>query len=343
MNDLLKAGHIEYKIARRFQIVLQRDKGKSAQEIADNYGIGRSTVSVIVNRYNAAGIESLMHDKTRKPGKAPISEELKNEICNVVCTEKPKNATHWSVRDLAKRFHIGKSTINNILRERNIKPHLDKEFQFSTDPLFKEKLTDVVGLYMNPPDNAIVLCVDEKSEIQALERTAPLLPLGEHVPAAHSSDYYRYGTTTLFAALDMLTGNVVGDCKEKHKSSDFIAFLKKLDKKCEKGKTLHIILDNYSAHKSKETNEYLAAHTERFSLHFIPTHSSWLNMVERWFSEITSKRIRRESWDSVQELVKAIKEFITTWNKSKRKFVWTKSAPQILDSIAKAKDAYGVK
>jgi transposase len=345
MEELLRAGQIKYKYATRIQIVMQRAVGKSAREIADNYGVGRSSVSVIVKRYNEGGIELLLRDKTRKPGKKPISEELKNEICKVACTEKPEGATHWSVRALARRFHIGKTTINMILRERNIKPHLDKSFQYSTDIAFEEKLTDVVGLYMNPPDNAIVYSVDEKTEIQALERTQPLLPLSEHVPACHTADYERHGTTTLFAALSMLTGNVIGDCRDKHKSADFIAFLKQIDEASDKDKVLHIIVDNYSSHKSKETNEFLKKSNEykdRFVLHFIPTHSSWLNMVERWFAEITNKQIRRESWESVEQLIDAIKRFIETWNQSKRIFVWHKSASQILDNIAKSKQAHSV-
>jgi hypothetical protein len=231
-----------------------------------------------------------LRDKTCKPGTAPISVELKNKICAAACQEKPENATHWSTRSLAERFHIGKTTVNGILRERDIKPHLVKKFHFSTDSHFEEKLTDVVDLYLNPPDNAIVLCVDEKSQIQALERSAPILPLSPHVPERQSVDYYRHGTTTLFAALDMRTGNVKGICNKEHKSKDFIAFLKKLDKDCEKRKTLHIILDHYSAHKSKEAQKYLATKKKRFALHFIPTHSSWLNMVERWFAPETQKR-----------------------------------------------------
>jgi transposase len=304
MEKLLRAGHIAHKYARRLQIVLRRAQGKSAQEIADNYAVGRSTVSTIVNRYNSGGIEALLRDKTRKPGKAPLSEALKNKICETACHEKPQNATQWSVRSLAEKFKVGKTTVNTLLRERGIKPHLVKTFKFSTDEHFQEKLTDVVGLYVNPPDNAIVLCVDEKSQVQALERSAPLLPLGPHVPARQSADYFRHGTTTIFAALDMLTGNVKGTMNQEHQSIDFIAFLKKLDRECPKGKVLHIILDNYSTHKAKETKEYLSSDRvkERFVLHFIPTHSSWLNMVERWFAGITNKRIRRERWESVAQL-----------------------------------------
>jgi len=338
MENLLDAGHIAYKYGR-LQIVLQRAAGKSASEIADNYSAGRSTVSTIVNRYNKGGIEPLLRGKTRKPGRQPISVEVKNKICETACHEKPKDATHWSVRELAKKYHVSKTAINTILRERDIKPHLVKSFTFSTDEHFEEKLNDVVGLYLNPPDNALILCVDEKSQVQALERNAPLLPLGPHIPARQTADYFRHGTTTIFAALDMLTGNVKGATKEQHKSADFIAFLKKLDRECEKGKELHIILDNYSAHKSKETNKYLTSEEvkDRFVLHFIPTHSSWLNMVERWFAEITNKRIRRESWESVAQLTRAIREYIQVWNKSGRKFVWTKKPETILASIEKAK------
>ena len=310
MEKLLKAGHIAHKYARRLQIILHRAQGKSAQAIALSYGVGRSTVSTIVKRYNDGGLASLLHDKTRKPGKAPIDEALKNRICQAACHEKPKNATHWSVRELAKKFGVSKTAVNTILRERDIKPHLVKTFAFSTDEHFEEKLNDVTGLYLNPPDNAIVLCVDEKSQVQALQRSAPLLPLGPHIPARQSADYFRHGTTTIFAALDMLTGNVKGKMNKEHKSKDFIAFLKKLDRECPKGKALHIILDNYSAHTSKETNEYLSPEKVkgRFVLHFIPTHSSWLNLVERWFAEITNKRIRRESWESVAQLAQAIRD-----------------------------------
>jgi transposase len=335
----LKAGHIAHKYARRLQIILNRAQGKSAQAIALNCGVGRSTVSTIVKRYNEGGLASLLRDKTRKPGKTPIDEALKNKICQTACHEKPKQATHWSVRELAKKFRVSKTSVNMILRERNIKPHLVKTFSFSTDEHFLEKLTDVTGLYLNPPDNAIVLCVDEKSQVQALERSAPLLPLGPHIPARQSADYFRHGTTTIFAALDMLTGNVKGAMNKEHQSKDFITFLKKLDRECPKGKVLHIILDNYSTHTSKETNGYLLGENVagRFALHFIPTHSSWLNMVERWFAEITNKRIRRESWESVAQLTKAIREYIQAWNTSGRKFVWTKNAGDVLSSIEKAR------
>lgn len=305
--------------------------------IAEILHIMPTTVSQYVKRFNKDGVDGLISNKTHKPGKAPISEKVKNEICTVVCTEKPKGATHWSCRMLAKRFGISHSTVNVILRERKLKPHLVKKFQFSTDEHFEEKLTDVVGLYLNPPENAIVLSVDEKSQIQALERSQPILPLRKGILERQTHDYYRHGTTTLFAAFEVLSGRVMGVCSKEHKAKDFIAFLKKLDKRIQKGKVLHIIVDNYSTHKTKEVYEYLEKCEGRFVLHFIPTHSSWLNMVERWFAEITNKRIRRESWESVDQPEKAIDDFIKHWNKSGEKFIWTKTFDQIQASIAKAK------
>jgi transposase len=337
IEKLLSAGQIKFKYAVRLQTILHRANGKGTNDIADFLGINPSTVSLYVKRYNECGIESLLRDKTRKPGKRPIAQEKKNELLKIVCTEKPHDETHWSVRSLAGRLGIGKTTVNRLLREFGLKPHLVKRTNFSTDPDFEAKLNDVVGLYVNPPLDAIILCVDEKSQIQALERTQPILPLLPGVPERQTIDYYRHGTTTLFAALDVLTGNVIGECKTNHKAEDYIAFLKKVDRQSEKGKVLHIIADNYSAHKTKEVKAYMAGVPGRYVTHFIPTHASWLNLVERWFAEITNKRIRRESWESVDQLVKAIKSYITTWNKSGRRFKWTKKPEAIIAKIKQAK------
>ena len=337
MDKILSAGNLQHKYAVRLQTVCNRAKGKTTNDTASFLGINIVTVSRYVHRFNTGGIESLLRDKTRLPGKAPISDEIKNELCRIVCNEKPANATHWSTRELGKRMGIGHATVNNILRERGLKPHIVKKFQFSTDPEFEKKLEDVVGLYLNPPENSIILCVDEKSQIQALERSQPILPLLPGVPERQSHDYYRHGTTTLFAALNVLSGKVIGECKEKHKASDYISFLRKIDRQCPKGKILHIVADNYSAHKTKEVREYLESKNGRFVEHFIPTHSSWLNIVERWFGEITNKTIRRDSWTGVQELENAITNFIKTWNKSGKRFTWVKTAEQISSSIDKAR------
>jgi len=337
MEKLLNAGRIEYKYALRLQTILLRARGKGTGEIADFLGIHQSTVSLFINRYNSCGIDALLKDKTRNPGKEPISQEIKNEIYRLVCNEKPKSETHWSCRKLAKHLGIGRTSVNRILQELGLKPHISTVRNYSNDPDFEAKLKDVVGLYLKPPKNAIVLCVDEKSQIQALERSQPILPLIRNVPERQSFDYIRHGTTTLFAALNVLSGAVIGECSERHRSEDYIRFLKKLDKNCAKNKVLHIVTDNLSTHKTKAVNEYLATRPKRFVMHFIPTHSSWLNLVERWFAEITNKRIRRGSFESVPELVKAIKDYIKTWNKSGRSFSWTKKTDEILEKIYKAK------
>jgi transposase len=337
MEKLLAAGRIPHKRAVRLQTLLLREKGKGTNEIAEFLGLHKCTVSLYINRYNKGGIDSLLRDKTRKPGKAPVSQKVRDKIRLLACTEKPKDETHWSCRSLAKRVGIAHTTVNRILREMKLQPHIVKQRNYSNDPDFEAKVEDVVGLYLNPPDNAIVLCVDEKTQIQALERAQPILPLLRNVPERQSSDYARHGTTTLFAALDALSGNVIGDCSPRHTSEDYIRFLKKLDKTCGKGKVLHIVNDNLSAHKTKSVLDYMESVPGRFVQHFIPTHSSWLNLVERWFAEITNKRIRRGSFESVPELTKAIKSYIKTWNKSGRAFAWTKTPVEILDKVRKAR------
>jgi len=338
MEALLSAGHIEYKYAVRLKSVLNRARGISTTDIALVLGIDLNSVSSYVKRYNEGGVESLLSDKTRKPGKAPIPVKLQNRIAQFVCQEKPKDGTHWSTRELGKRFGISHNAINKILRERGIKPHLVKRFQFSTDKEFESKLADVVGLYLDPPENSIVFCVDEKTQIQALERTQPILPLRPGIPERQTHDYERHGTTTLFAALNVASGKVIGKCKASHKAEDYVDFLKVLDQKTPKKKVLHIIADNNSSHKAPAVKEYLKKKSGRFVEHFIPTYSSWLNMVERWFAEITNKRIRRESWGSLKELEDAITDYIISWNESGRRFSWTKSFKTIKASIKKAKD-----
>jgi transposase len=223
------------------------------------------------------------------------------------------------------------------LQELGLKPHISAKRNYSNDPDFEAKLKDVVGLYLKPPKNSIVLCIDEKTQIQALERSQPILPIIRNVPERQSADYLRHGTTTLFAALDVLSGNVIGDCNATHSSEDYIRFLKKVNKSCSKDKVLHIVADNLSAHKTKAVQEYFDSVPGRFVQHFIPTHSSWLNLVERWFAEITNKQIRRGSYESTTQLVKAIKNYIKTWNKSGRSFNWTKKPDEILAKIYKAK------
>jgi len=341
MEQLLRTGNLRHKYAVRIQTVLNRAQGKSAKDIADFLGIHVSTISETINRFNEGGVDLLIRDRTRKAGTPPIPIELKNQISQIVCTEKPCDATHWSVRSLAERVGISHTAVHNILRERGLKPHQVESFQFSTDPDFEGKLEDVVGLYLNPPENAVVLCVDEKSQIQALQRSQPILPIRPGIAERQTNDYYRHGTTTLFAALNVATGKVLGENKDQHKSIDFISFLKKIDRNTSKKKTLHLVLDNYSAHKSQVVKDYLETKNNRFVLHFIPTHSSWLNLVERWFAEITNKQIRRTSWNSVSELKDSISKYIRIWNESGKKFHWVKTADEIKGKISRAQSYYG--
>ena len=250
---------------------------------------------------------------------------------------KPEHETHWSTRELGKRFGISHTAANTILREYGLKPHLVKNFQFSTDKEFESKLADAVGLCLDPPENSIVFCVDEKSQIQALERTQPILPMRPGIPEGQTHDYYRHGTTTLFAALNVASGKVIGECKKSHKAEDYVDFLEALDRKIPRNKVLHIIADNNSSYKTPQVKEYLKSKPRRFVEHFIPTYSSWLNMIERWFAEITNRRIRRESWSSLKELEEAITEYVIFWNTSGRRFCWTKTFDEIQKSIEKVK------
>lgn len=338
MEAILADGHIEHKFAVRLQTVINRAKGLTTNGTALFLGMNINTVSNHVQRYNDGGIEALLRDKTRKPGTEPIPEHVKNRLVQFVCQEKPKNETHWSTRELGKRFGISHTAVNTILNEHGLKPHLVKKFKFSNDKEFEAKLADVIGLYLDPPENSIVFCVDEKSQIQALERTQPILPLSPGIPERQTHDYLRHGTTTLFAALNVASGKVIGKCSRSHKAEDYVNFLKVLDLEAPKKKVLHIIADNYSSHKAPAVKEYLEKKKGRFVEHFIPTYSSWLNMVERWFAEITNKRIRRESWNSVAELEEAITDYIIHWNTTDRKFCWTKTFDEVQSSIKKAKN-----
>ncbi len=338
MEKLLASGHIQHKFAVRLQTVLNRAKGIPPTEIAKCLGMHINSISAFVKRYNENGLDSLLRNKTRKPGTEPISDEIKNNVIEIACHEKPEDATHWSTRKLAKRVGISHNKVSEILRAANIKPHIHSYYSFSKDPNFEAKLRDVVGLYMDPPANSIILCVDEKTQIQALERAQYTIFPQQNLPSHQSNDYYRHGTTTLFTALDYLSGNVIGDCKNRHASEDYLDFIKKLDKQCEAGKVLHIISDNYSTHKNKLLQEYIDQKPNRFVLHFTPTHSSWLNLVERFFREITTERIRRESWNSVDELITAIKDYIKNWNKSGRRFQWSKPSDEIIRKSTSARN-----
>jgi transposase len=336
MEHLLASESLSARQAARVQVVLGRADGKSTSEIAEVLRIHPVSVSDIVHRFNGYGVEGLLKQPNHKPGKAPVSQKVINRVLNLVQTQSPEDATHWSTRRIAQRVGLSHTKVHQILQAHDLKPHLVEHFRVSTDPAFERKLEDIVGLYLNPPDNAIVLCIDEKSQVQALERAQPILPLRPGLPERQTHDYLRHGVTNLYAALDVASGQVIGSCADRHCAQDYIDFLKLVNRNTPKGKVLHLIVDNASSHDTQSVREYLAKRSKRFVVHFTPTHASWLNLVERWFAEITTQRIRRGSWRSVNELDRAIMDYIHHWNESGKRFVWTKSSKDILQRVNKA-------
>ena len=277
-----------------------------------------------------------------RPGrgrKPTYGADLVKAVVDATTQTRPPGATHWSTRTMAKAQGISKATVQRIWSAHGLQPHRTKRFKLSKDRRFTEKLTDVVGLYLNPPDKALVLCVDEKSQIQALQRTQPGLPMKKGRCGTMTHDYKRHGTTTLFAALNMLDGRVIGECMPRHRHQEFLRFLRRLDRNFPKDLDLHLIVDNYGTHKQPKVKQWLAKHP-RFVLHFIPTSSSWLNLVERWFRELTEKRIRRGSFLSIPELIAAIEQYMAASNTAPKPFVWHASAQAILDKVAKCKAIY---
>lgn len=270
-------------------------------------------------------------------GRKPKYSQVQcDAILEATLQTKPKGMTHWSCRLMAQAQGVSKNTINRLWQLHNVKPHLGKTFKLSRDPRFLEKLTDVVGLYLNPPSKALILCVDEKSQIQALDRTQPGLPLKKGRCGTWTHDYQRHGTTTLFAALSLLDGKVIGQCVPRHRHQEFLKFLRRLDREFPEDLTLHVVMDNYGTHKTPEVQRWLARHP-RFVPHFIPTSSSWLNLVERWFGELTRKAVRRGAFVSVPDLIGAIEAFLAAWNEAPRPFLWTAKVETIMEKIQRAR------
>lgn len=324
----------------RANVILDAAKGLSHAEIARRAGISRNSVMTIRKRFLAVGIESVLSDAPRLGRPKVIADKTVENLTETVMTSTPKNATHWTSRVLAAKFRIGRSSVQRILVAHDLQPHRVRSFKFSTDPQFTQKLRDVVGLYMNPPVNAIVFSVDEKSSIQALDRTAPVLPLRPGLPSGQTHDYIRHGTTTLFAALNTLSGKVIEQCLPRHRHIEFLEFLNRIEGNVPSKLDVHLIMDNYATHKHPAVKEWFSERP-RFHAHFTPTSSSWLNAVERFFSEITTKQIRRGTYRSVRELQRAITAFVADHNKSAKPFVWTKSASTILRKIKKCHATYG--
>lgn len=326
------------KVVWRAGIILATADGLGTTAIMRHTGKSKPCVWRWQERFAAEGVDGLTRDKTRPARKAPLSDEIKRKVLGKTACETPPNATHWSVRSMAKAVGISHTSVQRIWAEAGLKPHLTRSFKISNDPMFEEKVTDIVGLYMSPPDKALVLCVDEKSQIQALDRTQPGLPMKKGRAATMTHDYKRHGTTTLFAALDVKSGLVIGECQPRHRAKEFIRFLRRIDRAVKKALDVHLVLDNYGTHKTPEVQAWLAKHP-RFHCHFTPTSASWLNLVERFFAEITRKRIRRGAFASVSELEQAIRDYLDHHNAEPKPFVWTKSADVILAKEARAKAA----
>ena len=324
------------QVALRCRIVLAAGCGKTEMEIAAPLQINRKTVRLWRDRFTREGLQGLWEIAPGRGRKPTYGPDRVKAVIDTTLQSKPKGSTHWSCRTLAADQGVSKSTVSNILRSHNLKPHRTKTFKLSRDPRFLEKLTDVVGLYLNPPDRAIVLCVDEKSQIQALNRTQPGLPLKKGRCGTMTHDYKRNGTTTLFAALDLLQGKVIGDFHKRHRHQEFLSFLRCIDRKFPGKTTLHLVMDNYGTHGHANVKAWLDKHP-RFVIHYVPTSCSWLNLIERWFAELTNKRIRRDSFLSVDDLVTAIEDFLAVWNENPKPFVWTATVDSIVAKLARCR------
>lgn len=336
MLQWLAAMGTPQQVALRCRIVLDSSRGNAESKIAAELNINRKTVRLWKNRFIEEGLQGLWEiaaGRGRKPTYAP---DRVKAVIDTTLQSKPKGSTHWSCRTLAADQGVSKSTVSNILRSHNIKPHRTKTFKLSRDPRFVEKLTDVVGLYLNPPEKAIVLCVDEKTQIQALNRTQPGLPLKKGRCGTVTHDYKRNGTTTLFAALDLLQGKVIGDFHKRHRHQEFLRFLRRIDETFPGKTVLHLVMDNYGTHGHANVKAWLLKHP-RFVIHYVPTSCSWLNLIERWFAELTNKRIRRDSFLSVEDLVAAIEDFLAAWNANPKPFVWTATVDSIVAKLARCR------
>jgi transposase len=335
LERLTRRPKTQQRLAERARIVLACAKGPSNIEVADALGISRATVGKWRARFIERRIQGLL-DEPRPGTPRTIGDDAVERVVTMTLESKPKNATHWSTRSMARATGMSQTAISRIWRSFGLQPHRAETFKLSEDPYFIEKVRDVVGLYMAPPQHAIVLCVDEKSQVQALDRTQPLLPMRPGQAERRTHDYVRYGTTSLFAALDTATGAVIGKCLRRHRHQEFLQFLRHLDATVERpaGTTIHLILDNYGTHKTPAVQRWFARHPE-YHLHFTPTSASWMNMVERFFAEITEKRIRRGAFRSVRALEQAILAYLECHNQAPKPFLWTADADLILRKVQK--------
>lgn len=320
-------------LAQRARVVLLCAAGKSNTEVARMLRQSNQMVGKWRSRFRAHGVEGLL-DKPRPGAPRKVSDAAVERVLALTLETTPKDATHWSSRAMAARCGLSQSTVSRIWRAFSVQPHRSETFKLSRDPLFIDKVRDVVGVYLNPPDKAVVLCVDEKSQIQALDRSQPVLPMRPGQPERRTHDYTRHGTVSLFAALDAATGRVIGQCHARHRALEFRRFLDRIETEVPAGLDVHVVLDNYGIHKTAAIRRWLLRHP-RFHFHFTPTGASWLNLVERWFGLLTDKQIRRGVHRSTRELVAAIQAFLAISNQRPRPFVWVKTADEILASVAR--------
>jgi len=322
---------LPYSHVRRAKIILMSDQGLTNTAIAQKVGLSISVVGMWRNRFIVQGLMGLYDEP--KPGvPRSINDEQIAQLIHKTLKSKPKGATHWTCRSIAKETNISKSTVQRIWSAFNLQPHRQKHFTLSTDPLFVDKVRDIVGLYLDPPDKAMVLCVDEKSQIQALDRSQPVLPMGLGYVEGVTHQYKRHGTLTLFAALDLATGEVITQCKKRHRHQEYLQFLKHIDANVPEDMDIHLVVDNYATHKHQKVRNWLAVRP-RYHVHYTPTYSSWLNQVEIWFNIITQKAIRRGSFNSVKQLTEKIERFVKNYNANTKPFLWTATADSILDKI----------
>jgi len=331
LTSMVRSRSLSQGLVRRAEIVLMAAQGMSNSEIAHSLGLSRPTVGLWRKRFIAQGLMGL-YEELRSGAPRSISDERIAKLLRQTLETKPEGATHWSCRSLAQKTGLSKSTVQRVWKTFGLQPHRQKHFKLSTDPFFVEKVRDIVGLYLNPPDKAMVLCVDEKSQIQALDRTQPLLPMGIGYVEGVTHDYVRHGTTTLFAALDVATGQVMTLCKPRHRHQEFLQFLIHLDRNVPTDLDLHVIVDNYATHKHLKVKRWLSIRP-RYHIHYTPTYASWLNQVEIWFNLITQQAIRRGSFRGVKDLVAKIDRFVDSYNPKAKPFVWTATADSILQKI----------
>ena len=336
LEALARSQVAPHRAVQRAKALLLAADGVANTHIAEDLGLSVTTVRSWRERFAVEGLARLGEVRPGRGRKPSISEEQIAEIVRLTLHSTPEGHTHWSCRTMAAAVGVSPATVQRIWDARGLKPHRVETFKLSNDPAFEDKLVDVVGLYLNPPTKAVVLCMDEKSQIQALDRTQPSLPMVKGRAGTMTHDYKRNGTTTLFAALDVATGKVFGQCLPKHRHEEFLVFLRAIDRNVPKGLAVHLILDNYQTHKHPETVKWLAKH-KRFHLHFTPTSSSWLNLVERWFRELTEKNIRRGSFPSVPDLIASIEDYLRATNNQPKPLVWTATADSILEKVRRGR------